>query len=329
MRFLGYRIKKLFSSDTLNAAVIIRKNKLQNSSTDVKALLALAAVSIIWGTTWVVSKKGVEAMPALQLAGIRQIIAGMLYLGFFTYKKADWPQWKDMGPLFVLALLNFVMSNGLSTWGVKYVSAGLASIIGSVFPLWLVVIALFFSRTKTPRKAVTGLLLGFFGICIVFYEHLADFFVADFRFGITLSVIATWTWALGTLYTKSHAKVFNPYFGLGFQMLISGIILLSFSWFTSEWIPLASIPQPSWLAILYLVLMGSVAGFVSYLYALQKLPAAQASIYAYINPFIAVMAGVVFLGEKLSLYVILGGAVTLYGVYIVNAAYRNPDRHSG
>ena len=116
----------------------------------------------------------------------------------------------------------FCMSNGLSTWGVKYISAGLGAIMGAIFPLWLVVIGLFSAKSKIPAKAIIGLLFGFGGVCIIFYEHLHDFFNADFRFGIILSLIATWTWAFGTLYTKKHAASFNPYFSLGLQMLISG-----------------------------------------------------------------------------------------------------------
>ncbi|MFI5205932.1 MAG: DMT family transporter, partial [Candidatus Paceibacterales bacterium] len=131
-----------------------------------KAIFALAIVCFLWGTTWLASKEGVKRMPALQMASIRQIIAGLLYVGFFLYKGAKFPKEKEWIPILVLSLLNFVLSNGLSTWGVKYISAGLGSIMGAIFPLWLVVIGLFYSKGKIPFRAIAGLILGFGGVCV-------------------------------------------------------------------------------------------------------------------------------------------------------------------
>jgi len=262
-------------------------------------------------------------MPALQLAAIRQLIAGSLYVGFFLYKKIPLPRGKEWIPVLVLSFLNFIMSNGLSTWGVKYISAGLGSIMGAIFPLWLVIIGLFISKEKIPQKALIGLLLGFSGVCIIFYEHLQDFLIPDFRFGIILSLIATWTWAFATLYTKQQAARFNPYFSLGLQMLISGVSLYTFTGLTGNTISLAAIPWESWASIAYLIIFGSLIAFVSYLYALQNLPTEQTSIYAYINPMVAVLCGWLIFNEKVTIFITIGGLVTLLGVYLVNKAFKN------
>lgn len=295
---------------------------IHKKGTKAKALFALAAVCILWGTTWLASKKGVSHMPALQLAAIRQFIAGVLYVGFFLYKKAPLPKGKEWIPILVLTLLNFILSNALSTWGVKYISAGLGSIIGAIFPLWLVVIGLFASKEKLPQKAIIGLLLGFGGVCIIFYDHLNDFLNADFRFGIFLSVISTWTWAFATLYTKKQAVHFNPYFSLGLQMLISGTCLFSFTQINGTAIPLSAIPWQSWLSIAYLIIFGSLLAFICYLYALQNLPTEQTSVYAYINPVVAVLCGWIIFDEEITPYISIGGAVTLLGVYLVNKAFK-------
>ncbi|HVG41071.1 MAG TPA: DMT family transporter, partial [Chitinophagaceae bacterium] len=194
-----------------------------------KALLCLAAVCFFWGTTWLASKEGVRYMPALQLAGIRQFIGGFCYVVYFIATGAKWPRGKEWGPILILSFLNFALSNSLSTWGVQYISAGLGSIIGSIFPLWLVIIAFFTAKKKLQTKTVVGILLGFAGICVIFYEHLHDFLIPDFRFGIFISLASTWSWAFGTIYTKKHAVHFNPYFSLGLQMLISGITLFTFT----------------------------------------------------------------------------------------------------
>lgn len=261
-------------------------------------------------------------MPALQLAAIRQLIAGLFYVGFFIYKKVPLPKGKEWIPVLVLSFLNFILSNGLSTWGVKYISAGLGSIMGAIFPLWLVLIGLFISKEKLPGKALIGLLLGFGGVCIIFYDHLQDFLIADFRFGIILSLIATWTWAIATLYTKKQAAKFNPYFSLGLQMLIAGFALSIFTNLTGNTIPVTEIPWQSWASIAYLIFFGSFVAFICYIYALQNLPTEQTSIYAYINPMVAVLCGWLIFSEKVSAFIVVGGLVTLFGVYLVNKAFK-------
>ena len=296
---------------------------IHKKGTRAKAIFALALVCFLWGTTWLASKEGVRHMPALQLAGIRQFIAGLLYVSFFLYQGANLPKGKEWIPIIVLSFLNFIMSNGLSTWGVQYISAGLGSIIGAIFPLWLVVIGLFISKEKLPKKAIIGLLLGFSGVCIIFYDHLQDFLNPDFLKGIILSLIATWTWAFATLYTKQQAVNFNPYFGLGLQMLISAVSLIGFTSLTGNAIPVNKIPWESWAAIAYLVVFGSLIAFICYLYALQNLPTEQASVYAYINPIVAVLLGWLIFGEKVTIYITIGGFVTLLGVYLVNKAFKS------
>lgn len=311
------------SSETLKKIAQYNPFTLHKKGTRTKAIWALAAVCVLWGTTWVASKQGVRYIPPLQLAGLRQLCAGILYVGFFLFNKASLPKGKEWRPILLLSLLNFILSNGLSTWGVKYISAGLAAIMGAIFPLWLVVIGLFSAKEKIPTKAITGLLLGFTGVCVIFYDYLDDFLNPDFRFGILLSLLATWSWAFATLYTKKQAANFNPYFSLGIQMVISGTILTTGTNWTGIAIPLSTIPWESWAVIAYMVLMGSVFSFICYLYALQHLPTEQASIYAYINPIVALFMGAFWFGEKITVFILAGGAVALLGVWLVNKAFRN------
>ena len=294
----------------------------RKKDTNAKAIFALGVVCFFWGTTWVASREGVQYMPALQLAGIRQTIGGLFYVVYFLFKRTNWPKGKEWWPVIVLSFLNFMVSNALSTWGVQYISAGLGSIIGSIFPLWLVLIGLFGSQSSINKKASIGLALGFTGICVIFYQHLQDFLNADFRFGIFLSVLSTWSWAIGTIYTKQQAEKFNPYFALGLQMIIAGPFLYLVAVSTNNSIPFMEIPWQSWAAIGYLAIFGSVISFVAYLYALQNLPTEQVSIYAYINPVIALFAGAFLFGEKLTIVIVAGVLITLLGVRLVNKAVK-------
>ena len=180
------------------------------------------------------------------------------------------------------------------------------------------IISLFSGRSKLPAKTIVGVLLGFAGVCIIFYEHLADFLQPGFRFGIILSIAATWTWAFGTLYTKKHASGFNPYFSLGLQMLISGIAVYCAAYASGNVIAVHAIPLQAWVAMGYLAIFGSVISFIAYLYALQHLPMEQVSLYAYINPMVAIMLGWVIFGELLTPFIAIGAVVTLYGVFLVN-----------
>jgi drug/metabolite transporter (DMT)-like permease len=284
-------------------------------------ILALCWVSFFWGTTWIASKEGVKHMPAFQLAGIRQGIGGILYVTYFLFKKTPWPKGKQWKTIFILSVLNFVFSNGLSTWGVKYISSGLGAIIGAIFPLWIVLIMLFRGE-KINRLSILGLIVSFGGICFIFYEHLADFINPDFRFGIFLSLFSTVTWAFGSLYTKKKAASFNPYFSLGLQMVISSSFILIITEATNTGVSITSIPAQSWWAIGYLVIVGSVLTFIAFIYALQKLPPEISSVYAYINPIVAVLFGTLIFGEPLTFFIAVGGIITLCGLYLVNYSIR-------
>jgi drug/metabolite transporter (DMT)-like permease len=284
-------------------------------------ILALCWVSFFWGTTWIASKEGVKHMPALQLAAIRQFLAGFLYISFFLFKKTTWPKGKQWNTILILSVINFVLSNGLSTWGVKYISSGLGAIIGAIFPLWIVLIT-FFRGERLARLSVIGLLVSFAGVCLIFYDYLSDFLRPDFRFGIVISIISTLTWAFGALYTKKKAASFNPYFSLGLQMFISSIFLFAFTGATGTSVSLTAIPAASWWAIAYLVIFGSVLTFIAFIYALQNLPSEISSIYAYINPIVAVIIGTLFFGEPFTTAIAIGGAVTLTGLYLVNYSLR-------
>jgi drug/metabolite transporter (DMT)-like permease len=282
-----------------------------------KAYLVLLWVCIGWGSTWVVSKIGVSNMPALQMAALRQFLGGLLICLFFFSKKQALPTKAQWPIILLMALLNFVLSNGLSTWGVKFISPGLGAILGAIFPLWLVIIY-FFRGRKVKTIAIVGMLIGFAGVCIIFN----DFANPDFQFGILLSLIATITWAFGAMYTQEQVFGFNPYFGLGIQMFLSGLVLYLISFLTKQQIPITEIPAKAWWSISYLVIMGSVLTFSAYIYVLKHLPMEVASIYAYMNPVFAILISHFVFPDKITASLIIGGIVTLGGVYLVNRSIR-------
>ncbi|OHT46564.1 DMT family transporter [Flavobacterium tructae] len=306
------------------------KAKIQNAvSGKIEAIglpiLALCWVSFFWGTTWLASKEGVKHMPALQLATIRQFLGGILYVGYFLLKKQPWPKGKQWRTILILSFLNFVCSNGLSTWGVKYMSSGLGAIISALFPIWIIIIN-FFNGQKIAKMALIGILISFGGVCVIFMDYISDFLRPDFQFGIILMTASTITWAFGILETKKKASSFNPYFSLGLQMLISSVFLFGITEAAGVNIPLSEIPLPSLWSIVYLVLIGSVLTFIAFIYSLQHLPTEISSIYVYINPIVAMILGSFIFGETLTQAIAIGTIVTLTGLYLVNKTIRKTKK---
>lgn len=282
--------------------------------------VALGITSMVWGTTWVASKIAVTDTPALQMASIRQFFGGSFFVLFFLlYKKIGFPTKQQFGWLFMMALLMFVMANGLSTWSLSYIPTGLSALIGALYPLSVVIIEMvFFKNRNMNALTFTGLLLGITGIGIVFYENAFQHHSTGFLFGVLLSIIAMLSWSAGTIFIVRNKLNMNPYYATGWQMLISAAILFVFAHLFQPTVALQNITSRSWLAITYLVLAGSLLAFVAFIYSMKKLPAAISSLYAYINPLVAMVTAFIVLDEKLTLNILWGALVTLFGVFLVN-----------
>lgn len=293
-------------------------------TTKQKAYLALSATSIVWGTTWVASKIGVQRTPALEMAGIRQFVAGSIYVLFFFFvKKLPVPTLKQMGWLAVMGILMFVSSNGIATMALKYVTSGLAALIAALYPLCVVLIEMIFFKNKNINLLTfTGILIGIGGIGVVFYDNAFHNHTEGFGWGIFLSLIAMITWSIATIFIARKKAVINPYYATGWQMLISSIILFGMVLISGNHIPLAKIPAETWGALAYLIVAGSVFTFVAFIYSMKHLEPSIASLYAYINPIVAVLVGSLVANEKLTFNILAGSVITLAGVWLVNKSMK-------
>ena len=288
-----------------------------------KALFAVALVSILWGTTWIASKVGVQYVPALQLSGLRHLLGGGIYVAFFTFYKRMIPKRTQFWRIIWMSILMFVISNGFSVLSVVYMPSGLGAVVGAISPIWVVFFSfLLFKKVEFSPKTIFGIILGFLGVLVTFFEFVEHILYTDFSLGILFGVISSMTWALATLLTVKQAKDMDPYFSLGWQMFMSGIILNLVSYFSGNFVPYRSVPSEAWLSIGYLIIIGSVIAFGAYIYALKHLPATQVSIHSYINPIVAVMLGDWLMHEQLTIYIIVGTIITLVGVYLVNNSFK-------
>ena len=225
-----------------------------------------------------------------------------------------------------MALLMFVGANGLSTWSLKYIPTGLSALIGALYPLCVVLIEFFFFNNKNINiLTITGLLLGIGGVGIVFYESAFHHRPPNFFSGVGLSAAAMLAWSIGTIVISRNKLKINPYYATGWQMLISAAILLPIAYATQPLIPLQDISARAWMAIAYLVIMGSIISFAAFVYSMKELPAALFSLYAYFNPLVAILVAGFLLHEPLTINIWWGAIVTLLGVYLVNYSIKRKN----
>lgn len=288
-------------------------------SSQKKAYLALTVTSIVWGTTWVASKMGVKHMPAFELASIRQLLGGSIYVIFFLIKGEKIPSVKQFLWLVPMAFLMFVSANGIATYGLQFITSGLAALIAALYPLSVVLIERFyFKAIKLNAPTLIGLLLGLIGIGFIFYKDSMQVHGPDYLLGVALSMFAMFCWSIGSILIARNKIEMNAYNSIGWQMLISAICMAVFTLLSGNYIPLHEIPTISWAAIIYMVIGGSIFAFVSFIYSMKHLHPAIASLYAYINPIVAIWVGSLLLNEQMTWNSIVGTICTLIGVYLVN-----------
>lgn len=289
-----------------------------------KGYVALATTCILWGTTWVASKAALDQLHALQLAYIRQAIAGSSFLLFFLlFKKQPLPTRKQFFYLFYMAVLMMVFANALSTWGLNYIPTGLASLIGALYPLSVVMIEwIFYKKKNVSASTFLGLFIGISGVGFVFYQNMFTHVNANWFLGLALSLFAMFSWSLGTVFLSRNQTGINPYYAMGWQMLIGSVILFFISQNYQPTVPLHEISLNTWLMIIYLVAAGSIISFIAFIYSLKVLPPTISSLYAYINPIVAMLVASVVLDEKLTFTIFIGTVITLLGVYLVNQSVK-------
>jgi len=286
------------------------------------AYVALVIVSIFWGTTYLAARIGVQHMHGMMLAGLRQTSAGVILVAFFLMKGYKLPQFPVLSKLFVIGTIMLCGSNGLMTWAMQYIPSGLGAIIAATVPIWITIFSYFLvQKTKITVQLVIGMLIGLLGIGGIFYDNLAQLMNEEYRFGVMLITLACVFWALGSVLTAKWALGVNYLYGAGFQMLFSGVVMLVIAGFMGQHLHFSSFTGELWGSLLYLVFIGSLLSYSAYVFALNNLPPSLVSIYAYINPIVAVILGWLILQEKLNWLMGLSCMVTLLGVYLVNKAF--------
>jgi len=283
------------------------------------SLLALAAVCIIWGTTYLALKIGVMTAPPVYFATVRQLIAGGLVLMYFALRKKI-PK-ISRSYLWHQAIVGFLLitiGNGIGTIALKYLDSGIASLFATLSPF---IIVLFNSLLKVEKQitwvGLLGMVLAFAGTSIVLQDN-ADFYNSrNGSLGLIFFGGAMLGWAFGSIYTKTKTFSQNAFLSSGFQMLFGGLFMVPMGLVFEDW-SAASISGDAFWALCYLIIIGSIVAFGSYIYALSKLPATLVSVHSYVNPIIALYVGWLVLDERLNWNIALASALIFIGVYLVS-----------
>lgn len=291
-----------------------------NFSKDYKLIIALLTVAIVWGTTYLGIRVAVHTIPPWFVTGMRQSIAGILLLGFLLYKgQFKWIGWKNLKIQIILSVLMIILANGMTTIAEKHITSSLTSVLTATSPIIVFLGSVLMKLEKFSIKSVIGLCLGFTGILMIFWNGLEDLVNPDYFNGILILFVGIFSWALGTIYTKTiTVNSDNILLNLFYQFSFAGIVQLIFAFVFTKDYNFANWSLTSFVNVVYLGIFGSVITYYAFLYALKRVNPSQISMLNYVNTIIAVFLGWLILNEEITLKFILATALIILGVFVVN-----------
>lgn len=291
---------------------------------------AFAAVYIIWGSTYLAIRIGIESFPPLILAGLRHLTAGLILYPVFRGTSGNRPTALNWRTALVSGFLLLFVGNGGVSWAEQIVPSGVTALLVATVSLWLVIVDWLRPGGHRPvSRVLFGLLMGFCGLALlVGPSHRGGSGRVD-PLGALVLVVASLAWASGSIYAKHGGMPSSPMLGVAMQSLAGGLILLVTAFFTGEFcnFHFSSVTLRSWLALAYLIAFGSGIGFSAYLYILHKSAPARVATYAFVNPLVALFLGWLIADETISLRTVLAAAIILTAVILViTAPHRAPVR---
>jgi len=289
----------------------------------IKSYSAWVAVSIIWGTTYLAIKIGVEGMPPFLFASPRWILAGIIYLIILKWRGYRFPQKSDYKHIAVVGLLLIGVANGFVVVAEQWIPSGLAAILITTVPFVIVILeSVVLKKRRLNILIIGGVIIGFIGVLLILGNNLNLLLKPEYSLGIILVSIGLLSWGSGSVYSKYNKLTVHPLMGAAFQMLFAGVFQLLIGIAFGE-VQNFYMTNESLLALLYLFFFGSMIAYGSYIYAIEHLPISFVSTYAYINPVIALFIGWLFLDEILTAQILFGACIILLGVYLVNKGNKN------
>jgi len=284
-------------------------------------LAAFATLYVVWGSTYLAIRVGIETLPPFLLAGCRFLVAGGVLLALLRFRGAPWPERIHWRNAVVSGLLLLVAGNGMVVWAEQTVSSGLTALLIGLTPAWFALIDWWRPGGRAPEaRTVIGILVGFGGMALLVAERdMPTHGLAVNPHGVLALVLAGIAWAGGSFFSKHHPHPESPWMTAALQMICGGALLMVLAGATgefqhAEW---SAVSMQSVGAMIYLIIFGSWIAFSAYVWLLKVSKPALVATYAYVNPVIALFLGNLLLGETLNDRVLLAAAIILAGVIII------------
>jgi drug/metabolite transporter (DMT)-like permease len=287
-----------------------------------KTLLAFAIIYFVWGSTYLAIRVGVREVPPFLLAAMRFLVAGLVLYGWTMARGERSPSARQWASVSLLAVLIFVLDYGLLFWAEQRVPSGIAAVMLATIPVFMALseIILLATQKLTARLAL-ALLIGIGGVAVLMSRSL-DLGVAPIdRLGAVALIFAAISWSVASALSRKLPLPPSKVLSSGAQMLAGGVFLTVASAALGEFRDFHpwTVSRGAWLALLYLIVAGSIIGFTAYVWLLHHESPTKVGTYAYVNPVVAVLVGYFLGGEALGLRTILGTLLVLISVVVITA----------
>src|SRR5215469_3474194 len=285
-----------------------------------KTLLAFGIIDFVWGSTYIFIRIGVHEVPPLLFAAIRFFIAGLLLVVWTLARREPWPTAREWASISVLAALIFVCDYGLLFWAEVKVASGVAAVIMATIPVFIAVAEILVLRTQRMTLRLGGALaIGVGGVAVLMARSLQLGTAPISTVGAVALIVAAISWSIASVMTRKLELPSSKVLSSGAQMLVGGMLLAVVAAALGEprrFHP-GAVSGQAWVALAYLIVMGSILGFTSYLWLIHRESPTKVGTYAYVNPVVAVLLGYFMGGEGLGLRTILGTALVLASVLLI------------
>ena len=284
--------------------------------------IALVTVYVLWGSTYLAMRLAIATIPPFTMAATRHFTAGVLLYAFARLRGAPRPRLEHWRSTAIIGGLLLLLGNGGVVWAEQRVSSGMAALLICSEPMWIVLFAWLRRGGRRPGpRVVAGLLVGMAGLVLLVRPGHAGGAAVD-RLGVAAVLIASVSWAAGSLYVQRATLPRSPLLATAMQMLCGGVLLFAAGALTGEpaHLALSQVSTGSALAVLYLIVFGSLIGFTAYTWLLRSASPVLVSTYAYVNPVVAVFLGWAMAHEPVTAGMLAGAAIILGGVALITSA---------
>jgi drug/metabolite transporter (DMT)-like permease len=309
---------------------LINQKNLQNlakiDNAKLKKLAAFSVIYFIWGTTYLAIRLAIETIPPFLMAGMRFTIAGLLFYGWCYQRFDQKPNLTDWRKAAIPGILMFVLGNGTLTWSEQFIPSGLAALIISTLPIWMVLLDWLFARGKKPDIfTMAGIGLGISGVAMLSGVDNSVLinsgeYGGSVVLGIFMLTFAAISWAAGSIYARNSQSSVALQFTISMQILVGGLVLTLIGLIHGEWseLHMHDISLLSIFSMSYLIFFGTLLAFSAYIWLLRTSTPAKVGTYAFFNPLIAVFLGWFLVDEPLTSQTLLGAGCILLSLLLVN-----------